>query len=118
MKFFPISGFIYPFSVEDAEDGYVELDYDSGIIVLEAWARGIVFREDGSYVTDIKRLAEAQGAWSHAVPDHPYFKAKNEACQAAQAGADEAFFKRLSEVKFGKPTASKGREKKLPVLEG
>lgn len=119
MKFFSIGRFIYPFSVEDAEDGYFELEYETGVIVLEAWARGIVFQDNGVYVNDPVAVAKVQDMWVHAVSEHPYFKQKNEDSQTAQADADKAFYERLSTVSFGKHVARKGDKIEiLPTIEG
>ena len=125
MKFFSIKGFVYPLSVEDAEDGYFELDNDTGVIVLEAWARGVVFREDGSYVDDASQVSEIQEAWSRVVANHPYFKQKNEDSQTAQVDAENVLYKRLSMVRFGK-LVSRGNNggvgkdviEILPTIEG
>lgn len=119
MKFFSIGGFIYPFSVEDAEDEYFELEQSAGTVVMEAWTRGVVFREDGTFVTDATQVAEVQNVWSRVAHEHHYFKKKNEESLSAQAAADKVFYERLSTVNFGKPVARNGRKIEiLPTVEG
>ena len=102
MKFFVISGHIYPIPVGDAEDGYVTLDDEESSLILDAWSRGMILSQSGKVIDDFEKANVVVQAWSAAMVDHPYFRRKNAEAVERALNAETEFVKKLADVKLPK----------------
>ena len=102
MKFFVISGHIYPVSVSDAEDGHITLDDDGSAFIIDAWSRGMIVSQSGRVVDDFEKTSVIVQAWSAAIVDHPYFRRKNAEAVERALNAKAEFVKKLADVKLPK----------------